>query len=80
MISNLDKYKKDLELLIERGNSLYLALSYEQDKPGFEKLAKKKSSLRPLPRTGKFTAKVSKHRPAQTPKRRSLYQDHKNGD
>jgi hypothetical protein len=42
MISNLDKYKKDLELLIERGNSLYLALSYEQDKPGFEKLAKKK--------------------------------------
>lgn len=42
MISNLEKYKKDLESLIERGNSLSLALSYEQDKSGFEKLVRQK--------------------------------------
>ncbi len=37
MTSNLDKYKKDLESLIERGRLLVAALSYEQDKAGFEK-------------------------------------------
>jgi hypothetical protein len=41
MISNLEKYKKDLESLIRRGNSLCFALSYEQDKSGFEKDAKR---------------------------------------
>jgi hypothetical protein len=40
MISNLEKYKKDVESLIQRGNSLSVALSYDQDRSGFEKLAK----------------------------------------
>jgi hypothetical protein len=41
MISNLDKYKKDLESLIRRGASLQLALSYEQDKSRFEEQMKR---------------------------------------
>ncbi|MDE3202387.1 MAG: hypothetical protein KGN79_15865 [Acidobacteriota bacterium] len=42
MISNLEKYKKDLVSLIKRGDSLILALSYEQDKSGFERAAKQR--------------------------------------
>jgi hypothetical protein len=40
MISNLEKYKKDLESLIKRGGSLGFALSYEQDEAGFAKQAR----------------------------------------
>lgn len=40
MISNLEKYKDDLKSLIQRGDSLCLALSYEEDRSGFEKHAK----------------------------------------
>lgn len=39
MISNLEKYKKDLESLIKRGKDLGLALSYEEDKSAFEQAA-----------------------------------------
>lgn len=40
MISNLEKYKKDIESLGKRGNSLVLALSYEQDRSGVESAIK----------------------------------------
>lgn len=58
MISNLEKYKKDLESLAKRGDSLVLALSYEQDKPGFESALKKQlgdrtaAYLKGLPKFG----------------------------
>src|ERR1019366_6219164 len=42
MISNLEKYKKDLESLAKRGHSLVLALSYQQDISGFEDAMKKR--------------------------------------
>jgi hypothetical protein len=41
VISNLEKHKKDLESLIKRGNSLEFALSYQEDKSGFESRMKK---------------------------------------
>jgi hypothetical protein len=40
MISNLEKYKKDIESLAKKGHSLILALSYQQDKAGFESAIK----------------------------------------
>lgn len=42
MISNLEKYKKDLDSLLDRGQSLIFALSREQDESGFERAAKQK--------------------------------------
>ena len=41
MISNLERYKKDLESLIKRGTSLCNALTYAQNKSGFESEAKR---------------------------------------
>lgn len=41
MISNLDKYKKDLEALITRGLGLYNALQYETSTDEFEAVLKK---------------------------------------
>jgi hypothetical protein len=37
MISNLEKYKKDLDSLIATGNKLWCALSYQEDSAGFKK-------------------------------------------
>jgi hypothetical protein len=39
MISSLEKYKKDLDSPIIRGESLILALTCEQNKSGFEEAA-----------------------------------------
>lgn len=41
MISNLEKYKKDLESLLKRGPALVCALEYQQDPIGFANEAKK---------------------------------------
>lgn len=41
MISNLEKYKTDLESLIKRGSLLVNALSHEQNKSAFEEEAKR---------------------------------------
>jgi len=40
MISNLERYKKDLELLLEKGNALHMALQYECNEEEFKKAAK----------------------------------------
>jgi hypothetical protein len=41
MVSNLDRFKKDLERLIEQGEQLEFAMSYELDKEGFLKQIRK---------------------------------------
>ena len=42
MISNLDKYKKDIESLIKRGDSLEISLQYQQDRVGYLQRSKEK--------------------------------------
>jgi hypothetical protein len=46
MVSNLEKYKKDLESLIARGESLEFAFRYGQDRAGFAKQATKQLGVK----------------------------------